>query len=61
MAALKHGQMSLESICEALSDIPRTTIQPNLTRMVKSGKLIRPEGSMYGLNLHVSYTTLYYV
>ena len=53
MAVLKQGAMSLESIYEALHDIPRTTIQPNLTRMVKSGKLIRPEGSFYGLSTYM--------
>ena len=50
LAALKHGQMSLEDIYEALSNIPRTTVQPTLTRMVKRGQLVRPQGSTYGLS-----------
>ena len=45
--------MDLESLCEALYDIPPTTIKPNLTRMVKSGKLQRPTSGTYGLS---SYT-----
>ena len=28
-AALNHGAMTLESICTALADIPRTTLEPN--------------------------------
>ena len=52
MAALNHGAMNLESICTALADIPRTTLEPNLSRMVKSGKLTKPAGGMYGLAIH---------
>ena len=48
-AALKHGQMSLESICEALGGVPRQTLEPDLSRIVKKGKLIRPKRGMYGL------------
>ena len=49
MAALKQGAMGLESICEALQDIPRQTIEPALSRMVRSGKLKRLDRGMYGL------------
>ena len=49
LSALRHGAMSLENIYEALDDIPRTTVQPTLTRMVKRGQLVRPQGSTYGL------------
>ena len=51
MAALKHGQMSLESICEAMQDIPQATIKPALSKMVKTGKLTRPDRGMYGLGI----------
>ncbi len=49
LAALKHGAMDLDGICEALQDIPRTTIQPNLTRMVQNGRLMKPDRGKYGL------------
>ena len=49
MAALGHGALDLESICETLHDIPRATIEPNLSRMVKSGKLVKPDRGMFGL------------
>ena len=49
LAALKHGSMDLESICEAMQDIPRQTIDSALSRMVKNGKLTRPDRGEYGL------------
>ena len=49
LAALRHGQMDLDRICEALPDIPRTTVEPALSRMVKGGKLNRPDRGTYGL------------
>ena len=49
LAALRHGAMDLESICEALQDIPQGTIGPALSRMVKTGTLTRPDRGMYGL------------
>ena len=49
LAALRHGAMDLESIDELLQDIPRATIEPALSRMVKSGKLTRPDRGKYGL------------
>ena len=48
-AALQHGAMDLDGICEALEDIPQATIKPALSRMVKTGKLTRPDRGMYGL------------
>ena len=51
LAALKHGAMDLESICEALQDIPRATIEPNLSRMVQKGRLVKPERGMFGLTV----------
>ena len=41
--------MDLDGICEALQDIPQATIKPALSRMVKTGKLTRPDRGMYGL------------
>ena len=41
--------MDLDRICEALPDIPRTTVEPALSRMVKTGKLARPDRGTYGL------------
>ena len=49
LAALRHGAMDLDGICEDLQDIPQATIKPALSRMVKSGKLTRPDRGMYGL------------
>ena len=50
LAALGHGALDLESICETLHDIPRATLEPALSRMVKSGKLTRPDRGTYGLS-----------
>ena len=49
LSTLSRGQMSLESIGDALADIPRKTLEPALSRMVKSGKLTRPDRGLYGL------------
>ena len=49
LSALKHGAMGLESICEGLQDVPRQTIEPALSRMVKSGKPTRLDRGKYGL------------
>ena len=49
LATLKHGAMHLDGICEALPDVPQGTIKTALSRMVKSGKLTRRDGSKYGL------------
>ena len=49
MAALGHGALGLESICAAMHDIPRQTIDSALSRMVKTGKLTRPSRGTYGL------------
>ena len=51
LAALQSGQMNLDGISDALTDIPRQTLEPALSRMVKSGKLTRPDRGMYGLAL----------
>ena len=49
LAALSRGAMDLDGICEALQDIPQGTIKSGLSRMVKSGKLTRPDRGKYGL------------
>ena len=49
LSALRHGAMGLESICEALQDTPRQTIDSAISRMVKSGKLTRLDRGKYGL------------
>ena len=48
-AALQHGAMDLDGLCEVLPDIPPTTIKSGLSRMVKRGTLTRPDRGKYGL------------
>ena len=51
-AALNHGALASDAIYETMQDLPRGTVESALSRMVKGGKLIRPDRGMYGLPIH---------
>ena len=48
-AALTTGAQRIDDIREALNDIPPSSVDAVLSRMVKRGQLTKPERGMYGL------------
>ena len=52
LATLNHGALASDAIYETMQDLPRGTVESALSRMVKMGKLTRPDRGMYGLPIH---------
>ena len=48
-ATLSRGQLPVETIHESLGDTPPASVNAILSRMVKRGRLLRPEKGMYQL------------